>query len=76
MIPAVHPTPPSEHALGGGRRLGRRSADFLQDNRIVLDIRGNNYRLIAQLKDDPLFLVYIRFIGTHAGYDRIDASTI
>lgn len=51
------------------------SADFLQDNRIVFDIRGNNYRLIAQVKYGPLFLVYIRFIGTHAEYDRIDAST-
>lgn len=52
------------------------SADFLQDNRIVFDIRGNNYRLIAQVKYGPLFLVYIRFVGTHAEYDRIDASTI
>lgn len=51
------------------------SADFLQDNRIVFDIRGNNYRLIAQVKYGPLFLVYIRFIGTHAEHDRIDAST-
>lgn len=52
------------------------NADFLQGNRIVFDIRGNNYRLIAQVKYSPLFLVYIRFIGTHADYDRIDASTV
>lgn len=52
------------------------SADFLQDNRVVFDIRGNTYRLIAQIKYGPLFLVYIRFIGTHAEYDRIDASTV
>lgn len=52
------------------------SADFLQDNRVVFDIRGNNYRLIAQVKYAPLFLVYIRFVGTHADYDRVDASTI
>lgn len=52
------------------------SADFLQDNRVVFDIRGNTYRLIAQVKYGPLFLVYIRFIGTHAEYDRIDASTV
>ena len=52
------------------------SADFLQDNRIVFDIRGNTYRLIAQVKYGPLFLVYIRFLGTHADYNRIDASTV
>jgi len=52
------------------------SADFLQNNRVVFDIRGNNYRLIAQIKYAPLFLLYIRFVGTHADYDRVDASTI
>ena len=52
------------------------SADFLPNNRIVFDIKGNKYRLVAQVKYNPLYLVYIRFIGTHAEYDRIDASTI
>jgi len=52
------------------------SADFLQENRIVFDIKGNTYRLVAQVKYGPLYLVYIRFIGTHAEYDKIDASTI
>lgn len=52
------------------------SADFLSDNRIVFDIKGNKYRLITQVKYGPLYLIYIRFIGTHAEYDRIDATTI
>jgi mRNA interferase HigB len=52
------------------------SADFLRDNRVVFDIRGNTYRLIAQIKYAPLFLVFIRFVGTHAEYDRIDATTV
>ena len=52
------------------------SADFLRDNRVVFDIRGNTYRLIAQVKYAPLFLVFIRFVGTHAEYDRIDATTV
>jgi mRNA interferase HigB len=52
------------------------TADFLRDNRVVFDIRGNAYRLIAQIKYGPLFLVFIRFIGTHAEYDRIDACTV
>lgn len=52
------------------------NADFLADNRVVFNIEGNHYRLIAQVKYGPLFLVYIRFVGTHAEYDRVDASKV
>lgn len=52
------------------------TADFLLGNRVVFDIKGNSYRLVAQIKYGPLFLVFIRFIGTHAEYDRIDASKV
>lgn len=52
------------------------SADFLASNRVVFDIKGNTYRLVAQVKYGPLFLVFIRFVGTHAEYDRIDANTV
>ena len=52
------------------------TADFLAKNRVVFDIKGNPYRLVAQVKYAPLFLVYVRFVGTHAEYDRIDASKV
>ena len=52
------------------------TADFVANNRVVFDIRGNNYRLIVAVKYGPIFCVYIRFIGTHAEYDQIDATTI
>ena len=52
------------------------SADFLANNRVIFDIKGNTYRLIAQIKYAPLFLVFIRFVGTHAEYDRIDANKV
>lgn len=52
------------------------SADFLADNRVVFDIKGNTYRLVVQIKYGPLFLVFIRFIGTHPEYDRIDISKV
>ena len=52
------------------------SADFLAANRVVFDIKGNSYRLVAQVKYAPLFLVFVRFLGTHAEYDRIDASKV
>lgn len=52
------------------------SADFLADNRVIFDIKGNTYRLVVQIRYAPLFLVYIRFIGTHAECDGINATTI
>jgi mRNA interferase HigB len=52
------------------------SADFLAGNRIVFDIKGNSYRLVVQVKYAPLFLVFVRFLGTHAEYDRVDANKV
>lgn len=51
------------------------SASILIDNRVVFNIKGNNYRLIVKINYD-YGLVWIRFIGTHAQYDKIDAKTI
>jgi mRNA interferase HigB len=45
------------------------------DNRVVFDIKGNKYRLIARV----LFVfkqVQIKWIGTHADYDKIDVKKI
>lgn len=53
-----------------------RSADFLPGNRIIFNIKGNAYRLIVAVQYAPLYVVYIRFVGTHAEYDRVDAETI
>jgi mRNA interferase HigB len=52
------------------------SADFVAGNRVVFNIRGNNYRLVVAVKYAPLFLVFIRFVGTHADCDQIDATTV
>jgi mRNA interferase HigB len=52
------------------------TADFLPSNRVVFDVKGNSYRLVAQIKYRPLFIVFIRFVGTHAEYDRIDAAKV
>jgi RelE-like HigB toxin of type II HigAB toxin-antitoxin system len=51
------------------------SASFLAGNRVVFNIKGNKYRVVVAVKYD-FFAVYIRFIGTHAEYDKIDAATI
>ena len=52
-----------------------RSADFLHDNRIVFNIAGNEYRLVVKV-EYQFQTVYIRFVGTHAEYDKIDATSI
>ena len=51
------------------------SASILSENRVVFNIKGNHYRLIVRINYD-LGIVWIRFIGTHAEYDKIDASSI
>jgi mRNA interferase HigB len=51
------------------------SASFVGNNRIVFNIKGNDYRLIV-LTEYSKGRLFIRFVGTHADYDRIDASTI
>ncbi len=52
-----------------------RHASFVGNNRIIFNIGGNRYRLVVQLNYE-FGIVYIKFIGTHAGYDRIDAEKI
>lgn len=49
------------------------SASFLGGNRVVFNIKGNRYRLVVRI-DYAFHLVFIRFIGTHADYDRIEAG--
>ena len=52
-----------------------RSADFLPGNRVVFNIKGNNYRLVVKIHYNT-GIVYIRFVGTHTEYDQIDAVKI
>lgn len=52
-----------------------RSADFLSNNRVVFNIKGNDYRLIVAVAY-RFQAVYIKFVGTHTEYDKIDADTV
>jgi mRNA interferase HigB len=52
-----------------------RTASILKDGRVVFNIAGNKYRVVVWI-NYPYRVVYIRFIGTHRQYDRIDAQTI
>jgi len=51
------------------------SADQLAGDRVVFNIKGNTYRLIVHIHYKTR-IVFVRFVGTHAQYDKIDASTI
>jgi mRNA interferase HigB len=51
------------------------SADIVGNDRIVFNIKGNKYRLIVKFNFNMEW-GWIRFIGTHAEYDKIVASTI
>jgi len=52
-----------------------RSASILKNRRVVFNIKGNDYRLIVSVAH-RFGAVYIKFIGTHAQYDAINAETI
>ncbi len=51
------------------------SASILADNRVVFNIKGNEYRLIVKF-NYKYGWAWVRFIGTHAEYDKIDAEEI
>jgi len=51
------------------------NASILKSGRIVFNIKGNSYRLVAKFNFDKQW-IFIRFIGTHVEYDKIDSNTI
>jgi mRNA interferase HigB len=51
------------------------TASFLANNRVVFNIAGNKYRLVVAIRYDKA-IAYVRFIGTHADYDRIQAAEV
>ncbi len=51
------------------------NASILKNGRVVFNIKGNHYRLVAKFNFEKQW-IFIRFIGTHPEYDKIDADTI
>jgi mRNA interferase HigB len=51
------------------------NASIVANNRVVFNIKGNTYRLVVHVRYD-IGIVFIRFIGTHQEYDKIDVTTI
>ncbi len=56
-------------------KAAHRNASFLANNRVVFNIKGNDYRLVVAVRYSSTTM-FIRFVGTHAEYDRINAETI
>ena len=52
-----------------------RHASFVADSRVIFNIGGNKYRLVVHVNYD-YGIVYIKFVGTHSDYDRIDPETV
>jgi mRNA interferase HigB len=51
------------------------NASIIGNNRVVFNIKGNDYRLVVKI-DFEWSALYIRFIGIHQEYDKINANTI
>lgn len=52
-----------------------KNASIVGEGRVVFNIKGNDYRLVVAIEYE-FQIVFIRFIGTHKKYDKIDAKTI
>ncbi len=52
-----------------------RNASFVLRNRVVFNIKGNDYRLVVAMHCNRQ-IAYIRFVGTHRQYDQINAATV
>ncbi len=52
-----------------------RNASIIADNRVVFNIGGNKYRLVVKI-NYPYRVVYIRFVGTHKEYDRVNVEEV
>lgn len=51
------------------------NASFCRNNRVIFNIGGNKYRLVVEVQYDA-GIVWIKFVGTHEQYDKINAETV
>jgi mRNA interferase HigB len=52
-----------------------RNASFTTNNRVVFNVKGNDYRLVVLVRYDK-GLLFVKFVGTHAQYDKINVLTV
>jgi len=56
-------------------KAAHRNASFVGSDRVVFNVAGNKYRLVVAVKYSAQ-VVFVRFVGTHAEYDEIDAGEV
>ena len=56
-------------------KLQYKNASIVGEGRVVFNIKGNTYRLVVAI-DYEFQVIFVRFIGTHKQYDKIDVKTI
>ena len=56
-------------------KAAHRNASIIANDRVVFNIKGNRYRLIVAVRYD-IGVIFIRFIGTHTEYDKVNVETI
>jgi mRNA interferase HigB len=56
-------------------KTSRRNVSIIANNRVVFNIKGNTYRLIVAIRYD-IGIIFIRFVGTHSEYDKVNAETV
>ena len=52
------------------------SADAVGDSRVIFNIGGNKYRIVARIAYSPFYRVMVKFVGTHEEYDQINPETV
>lgn len=52
-----------------------RSASIIKGNRVIFNIKGNDYRLVVKI-NYQYRVVYVRFVGTHAEYDKVNVEEV
>jgi mRNA interferase HigB len=69
--------PPAEEDWDGPAKVKEkyRSARIIKGSRVVFNIKGNDYRLVVKF-NYPYRMIYIRFVGTDAGYDEINVEEV
>jgi mRNA interferase HigB len=56
-------------------KTSHRNVSIIANNRVVFNIKGNTYRLIVAMRYD-IGIIFIRFVGTHSEYDKVNAETV
>ncbi len=70
-----HEAQPADWKNSNELKTQYKNASIIGDGRAVFNIKGNDYRLVIAI-DYEFQVIFVRFIGTHKQYDKIDSKTI